>query len=302
MKNRRVIIAIIVLVVLAAAVAGIFFVVQAGNKATVKTAEVVSEPLSVVVTPPARSRPTRSPTSSRPRRARFPPSRSRTDRWCSAGQLIATLDTDPLQVQAAQAEAGIAAGEAQSASASDQMPSRCRHDRGQRQRDRDPLSVQPRQRRLPEPTAQDQAAARRLAPTRPRAVTPAEPIGGLRHRAAQAAASCRRTRRIARPWPARVKLSRTSGLSASEEAGRGRRRPERGGARTRQQADRGLRHDLPHRRLRRVQHAGRARGRRQRRPRRVPGRPSRPPRRPSPSTSSPPPSSPPRSTRPTSPR
>ena len=68
--------------------------------------------------------------------------------FVKAGDTIATLDTDPLLVAAAQANAGIESGEAQSAQAADQIPSRADITRGQRRRGRLRVPVQPRQLRL----------------------------------------------------------------------------------------------------------------------------------------------------------
>jgi HlyD family secretion protein len=123
-KNRRVLIAVIVLVVLVLAVGGIFFVVQGNQKATVKVATVSAEPLSVVVSASGK-------VSADRRSDLFPPTQGtlssikvKDGQFVKAGELVASMDTDPLQVQAAQAEAGIAGGQAQAASAQDQMPTR----------------------------------------------------------------------------------------------------------------------------------------------------------------------------------
>ncbi len=123
MKNRRGLIAIIVLVVLALIVAGVWFFASANQKATVKTAKVTSEPLSVSVSASGK-------VSADKKSDVFPPTQGTLSAvivpdgsLVHAGDSLATLDTDPLQIQAAQANAGIAAANAQSAQAQDSMPS-----------------------------------------------------------------------------------------------------------------------------------------------------------------------------------
>ena len=124
MKNRRVIIAIVVLVVLVAAVAGVYFYTRSSGTSGVKTAQVTEEPLSVTVTASGKI-------SADKKSDIFPPTQGtlqsvavRDGQVVKAGQTIAMLDKDPLVVQADQAKAGIAAADAQSASAADQFPSR----------------------------------------------------------------------------------------------------------------------------------------------------------------------------------
>jgi HlyD family secretion protein len=92
------------------------------GQAGVKTAKVTSEPLSVVVS--ASGKITADSKSDV-----FPPTQGtlstiniKDGQVVKAGQLIATEDQDPLLVQAAQAQSGIAQGEAQKAQARDQMP------------------------------------------------------------------------------------------------------------------------------------------------------------------------------------
>jgi HlyD family secretion protein len=122
-RNRRGLIAIIVLVVLAALVAGVFIFASANTHATVKVAKVTTEQLSVAVSASGK-------VSADEKSDIFPPTQGILSAVLvgdgarvRAGDSLATLDTDPLQIQAAQARAGIAAADAQSAQASDQFPS-----------------------------------------------------------------------------------------------------------------------------------------------------------------------------------
>jgi RND family efflux transporter MFP subunit len=89
----------------------------------VKTAKVTSEPLSVVVSASGKITADKKSDVFPPTQGTLTAINIKDGQVVKAGQLIASEDQDPLLVQAAQAQAGIAQGEAQKAQAYDQMPS-----------------------------------------------------------------------------------------------------------------------------------------------------------------------------------
>jgi RND family efflux transporter MFP subunit len=120
-KNRKVIIAIVVLVVLAAIVGAVVFA-QGSSGPTVKTAKVVSEPLAVTVTASGKITADRKSDVYPPTQATLSEVRVVDGQPVKAGQVIAVIDTDPLEIQIAQARAGIAAANAQYQGAVQQEP------------------------------------------------------------------------------------------------------------------------------------------------------------------------------------
>lgn len=108
--------------VLVLAVTAVSVTAGCQGQSGVKTAKVTVEPLSVTVSASGKITADKKSDIFPPTQGTLATVNVKDGQIVKAGQLIATEDQDPLLVQAAQAQAGIAAGEAQKAQAYDQMP------------------------------------------------------------------------------------------------------------------------------------------------------------------------------------